>query len=84
MKLFLITTQDCPACIRAEKTLEKIVRQHREISLTVIDARDYNRRGIFIFPALFVNDELFSYGDIDEPTLLSRVSKNKKCYHKSN
>ena len=66
MKLSLIISQNCSACVRVETVLRNIALQYSNIVLNIINANDYNGKGISIVPALFINDELFSYGDIDE------------------
>ncbi|HUX60147.1 MAG TPA: thioredoxin family protein [Ignavibacteriaceae bacterium] len=75
MKLSLIITQNCSACDRAESVLRNLVFRHPEISLNIIDTNDYDEQNVSIIPALFINDELFSYGDLDESVLFARVKK---------
>ncbi len=77
MKLSLIITQNCAACNRAESALRNLSIRYPEISLDIIDANDYDGQSINIIPALFINDELFSYGDLDESELLVRFIKQK-------
>ncbi len=77
MKLSLIVTHTCSACSRAETSLKNIILKHPEISLNIIDINDFNDNVISIVPALLVDNELFSYGDIDEAKLLSYISHRR-------
>jgi hypothetical protein len=74
MKLTLIITQNCSTCLRAEKVLRNIVINFPDISLNIVDVNDYEGKAISIVPALLIDDELFSYGDVDEVKLLSKTS----------
>ncbi len=42
--------------------------------LNIVDANDFKEKPISIVPALLVDDELFSYGDIDEEKVLAIVT----------
>ena len=84
MELSLIVTGNCTACTRAEGILNNLVHKHPGLSLRIIDANDYNGKGISIVPALLIEDELISYGDVDELTLLSYISRKQNAIHKSN
>ncbi len=84
MKLSLIITQNCTACTRVESTLNNLVHKYPDLSLRIINANDYSGKGISIVPALLIEDELFSYGDVDELTLLSYISRKQNAIHKSN
>jgi len=72
MKLSLIIAPNCSACDRAEAALRNLSTKYAGISLNVIDSNDYDEQSVSIMPALFINDELFSYGEIDESKLLDR------------
>ncbi len=83
MKLSLIITQNCVACTRAESILNNLVLKYPELSLRIINANDYTGKGISIVPALLIEDELYSYGDIEEPKLLSYISRRHNTLHKN-
>lgn len=78
MKLSLIITQNCSACIRAEAALRDIAMRYPNVYYNIIDEKEYKGTGISILPALIIDDELFSYGDIDESNLLSSISKKQE------
>ena len=75
MEISLIVEQNCNACIRATKTLKKIEEKLGEFPLNIIDINEYKGKNISIVPALLINGELFSYGDIDENKLLMYINK---------
>jgi alkyl hydroperoxide reductase subunit AhpF len=77
MKLSLVITQNCSTCLRAEKAVRDIKINHTEISFNIVNVNDYKGKAIMIVPALLIDDELFSYGDIDEVKLLSRISEQQ-------
>lgn len=74
MYLRLIVSDDCAACERAKEQLQKITAANPKISVDVIHINVFKDRRIFVTPALLVNNELFSYGDIDESKLLSKLN----------
>lgn len=74
MKLKLIVTKNCLACARAETSLRKIAGNYPGLYLNIVDANDFKEKPISIVPALLVDDELFSYGDIDEEKVLAIVT----------
>lgn len=73
MHLTLVITSGCETCKRVEEQLKKLAVQNKNIILSVVNRNDYRRRGIVIVPALLINDELYSYGDLDEEKLLARL-----------
>ncbi len=70
MNLTLVVANNCNTCIRAEEHLKKLASEKQDISLSVVNINDYKGKGIVIVPALLINDELFSYGDVDEAKLI--------------
>jgi 2-hydroxychromene-2-carboxylate isomerase len=53
--------------------LERIAVDRKNIRLYVEDIKEAQSKGIFIAPALFIEDELYAYGDIDEEKFLDRL-----------
>lgn len=74
MNLTLIISDNCEACERARQILLKMKFENPNITTNVIDRKIFKRKKIQITPALFINDELFSYGDIDEVRLLAKLN----------
>jgi hypothetical protein len=53
--------------------LEKIATDRKNIKLYVEDIKEAQSKGIVIAPALFIEDELYAYGEIDEEKFLERL-----------
>ena len=73
MNITLFVTNRCSACDRVRAALEKIITERKDVKLYVEDIRNIRSKGIVIVPALFIGDELYAYGDIDEEKLLNRL-----------
>jgi hypothetical protein len=56
-----------------ETQLIELLRNRKEINLLIEDIKKVNSNGIIIAPALFVDDELYSYGDLDEEKFIERL-----------
>ena len=69
MKLKLVISDDCHSCSRTRIVLSHFVKQNPEIDFKIEDLKESNEKNLFIVPALFVNGELFTYGDISEKQL---------------
>jgi len=73
MNITLFVTDNCLSCLRVENQLKEILKNRKEINLLVDDIKKVNSNGIIIAPAVFVNDKLYSYGDLDEEKFLERL-----------
>jgi hypothetical protein len=78
--LTLVVADGCCSCKRAEEKLNEIFVDNNNVSFTVVHLNDFIGRKIFIVPALVIENELFSYGDIDEDKLLKRINEKTVCY----
>lgn len=74
MDITLLISDNCDACQRAVNQLNRIKELFREININILDINSYSDNRIIITPALIVNGELFSYGDIDEKKLKSKIN----------
>ncbi|MGB9663827.1 MAG: hypothetical protein ACPL25_02745 [Ignavibacteria bacterium] len=74
MNLTLIISDNCEACERAKKVLEKIQINYPHISIQTIHINSYKGKGISIIPALLIDQKLFCYGDIDEVSLSKKLN----------
>ncbi len=77
MNITLFVTKNCPACKRVKAQVEWLLGNRKDINLTVEDLQETRPEGIVIVPALFIDDELYSYGEIDEVKFLERVGDTK-------
>jgi len=75
MNLTLVVTKNCTACKRVEAQLKQLISKKGNLNLIVTDINNFKKRGIVIVPALFIEDELFCYGDVNEAKLISKVAK---------
>lgn len=78
MDLTLIVKDNCQACLRVEQALKSLAERRKEIILTVVNIKDLSNPKTVICPALFVNQELYTYGDINEEKLLSYINQQYK------
>ena len=73
MNITLFVTKKCNSCDRVRALLEKISTERKSIRLYIEDIKTASSKGIVIVPALFIEDELYAYGDIDEEKFLERL-----------
>jgi predicted thioredoxin/glutaredoxin len=73
MNITLFITDNCLSCQRVENQLKELLRNRKEINFLVEDIKKVESNGIIIVPAVFVNDELYSYGDLDEDKFIERL-----------
>ncbi|MCH7515862.1 MAG: thioredoxin family protein [Bacteroidetes bacterium] len=73
MNITLFITGNCLSCRRVENQLKELLNNRKEINLLVENIKKVNSNGIIIAPALFIDDELYSYGDLDEDKFIERL-----------
>jgi len=73
MDITLFITGNCLSCQRVENQLKELLNNRKEINLLVENIKKVNSNGIIIAPALFIDDELYSYGDLDEDKFIERL-----------
>jgi len=73
MNITLFITDNCLSCQRVENQIRKLLSNRKEINLLIEDIKKVNSNGIIIAPAVFVDDKLYSYGDLDEEKFLERL-----------
>ena len=73
MNITLFITNRCTSCDRVREVVEQILIKRDDIKLHIEDIRKARSKGIVIVPALFIEDELFAYGDIDEGKFVERL-----------
>ena len=70
----LVISTNCSACERANKILKKIQVSNPAIFFNTVDINSLQDNRIAITPALLIDNELFSYGDIDTDKLELRLN----------
>jgi hypothetical protein len=75
MDLTLVVKDNCTACFRVEKALKNLAKGRNEILLSVINIKDLTVSKTHICPALYVNHELYSYGDFNKDKLITYLTK---------
>jgi glutaredoxin len=78
MDLTLIVKNNCDACTRVKRVIKNLAKKKKEILLSVINIKDLEKQITPIVPALFVNQKLYSYGDINEEKLLVYLKEEYK------
>ena len=78
MNIKLIVTENCSTCRRTAKQLKDFVHGRKDVNLLVTADCDDSPVPIFIFPALFVEDELFSYGEVNLDKLDNFLNLNQQ------
>ncbi len=73
MILTLFITEKCRACARVQKQVADIIKRNDKLNLQVENIKDYPQNNLLIVPALYIEDELYAYGDINENRLLKRI-----------
>ncbi|KAB2846009.1 MAG: hypothetical protein F9K45_02780 [Melioribacteraceae bacterium] len=74
MLLTLVINDNCKSCVRAEKDLQDLAVQYPSILLRIVNINSFYEKKVAITPALFLNEELFSYGDIDKSKLIAIIT----------
>ena len=73
MNITLFVTKNCPACKRVKSQIELLLGNRKDINITIEDLQQTRPEGIVIAPALFIDDELYSYGEIEEVKFMARL-----------
>lgn len=73
MNITLFITDHCLSCQRVKNQLKELLRNRKEINFLVEDIKQVNSNGVIIVPALFIDDELYSYGDLDVDKFIERL-----------
>ncbi len=73
MNITLFITDHCLSCQRVKNQLKELLRNRKEINFLVEDIKQVNSNGVIIVPALFIDDELYSYGDLNEDKFIERL-----------
>ena len=77
MNITLFVVKNCPACKRVKSQVEWLLENRKDINITIEDLHETLPEGIVIVPALFIDDELYSYGEVDEVKFMETVEVAK-------
>jgi predicted thioredoxin/glutaredoxin len=77
MNITLFITDNCLSCQRVENQLKKLLKNKNDIIFLIEDIKKVNSNGIIVAPALFIDDELYSYGDLDEEKFVERLNMTR-------
>ena len=75
MNINLYITDNCPACTRAQNTITNLAGKTEAITLQVKNINDEKNSKVTIVPALFINDTLFSLGEVDTNKLIEYINR---------
>ena len=77
IRVQLIVRDDCPYCRHVQKDLQRYCQEKEFISLELVDLDNGGRapggKQMFITPAVWVNDKLWSLGEFDVARFHERV-----------
>jgi len=65
INLKLFVTPGCSTCAKVKLELINYFGNQNNINIKILDVSSLKDSRIVIVPALFVNDELYSYGEFD-------------------
>ena len=66
MNVTLYVRTGCEICESAENQLINLLRNEKRIKYKIIKLPNDNSSNVQIVPALFVEDELYAYGELNE------------------
>ena len=65
MNIKIVVADNCPACIRVESIIKEFINKSANVDLKIININDC-KECVAIVPALYINNNLISYGEISE------------------
>jgi len=72
IKLCVYVTNNCAACKRVVALLKEYTAAENNVQLKIINVKDSTKK-VSIVPAVFLNDKLYSFGDINKSDLSKKV-----------
>ncbi|MDZ7765054.1 MAG: thioredoxin family protein [Melioribacteraceae bacterium] len=74
MQLTLFVTDDCSACVRAVTKIKEVINGLDGVELNVKNIKETKPQNVFIVPALFIDDQLYLYGEVDSQKLVEKIN----------
>ncbi len=71
--LTIYVSENCRSCEKAVNSTKNIIHKFRNVHLQVLNINEC-KKSISIVPAIYVDDELFCYGEIDDNKLSKFIS----------
>ncbi len=65
MTIHLFITNHCCTCNRVRDDIEKLAEHNKNVQVIISDIAKEQNPKVAIVPALFVDDELYAYGEFD-------------------
>ncbi len=65
MEITLYISSQCPVCKRVRDKLENLAEEESDLFLIVKNIDDIKEIKALIVPALFLDNKLYSYGDVN-------------------
>ena len=75
--LVIYTAANCPTCQRVVESAKQLTTNAPNVELTIKNVKDCDRK-ITIVPAVFINQNLFCYGDFDRQKLSELIKKQRQ------
>ena len=74
MTLTLFVTDNCKACDRVKNQLKRLLADRNDVPLYIENINHNNNNNVVIVPALYLNEELYALGDLNEEKFLKRIN----------
>jgi len=65
MTLHLFIENHCCTCLRVKDDIERFAEKQKNVQVVISDIAKERNPKVAIVPALFVDDELYAYGEFD-------------------
>lgn len=76
----LFISKGCPACKRVQEQVENLAVSNKSLKFEIKEIQKTKRDKPLIVPALFVNNQLYSYGEVDSRKLQNLIKNEKKKF----
>lgn len=68
VSVVIYISNNCSACKRAVSKVKSISKEYNNLSYEIKNIKHSDKK-IFVVPAIFINNELFCYGEFETKTL---------------
>ncbi len=74
VSIVVYITEKCEACKRVVTQVDSISKKNKNFSYKIDNIKDSNKK-VVVVPAVFVENELFCYGEFENKSLLKFITK---------